>query len=65
MLGNDMIAKERVGDLLRQAEAERRSHQVTRSRAVHRRGGMRAAVGSVLAAMTPRRGHVAHPLTGR
>lgn len=65
MLGNDVISKERIADLLRAAEADRRSRPVAEFRAAKRRGHVRVALTSMWSVVTPTRRRAVHPVAGR
>ena len=65
MLGNDMIARERIADRLREAEAERRSRPLVEFRTARRQGWMRAAVAAVRSAVTLPKRRAVHPVAGR
>jgi hypothetical protein len=52
MIGNEM-ARERIADRLREAEAERRSRSFVDARAAGRRRRLHAAISAVRAVVTP------------
>ncbi|MGZ8637133.1 MAG: hypothetical protein ACXWX2_09195 [Actinomycetota bacterium] len=65
MLGNDVMAMERIADRLREAESERRSRPFTELRASARRRRLRAAIGAVRDALAPARHRRTDPVGGR
>ncbi len=53
MIGSEM-ARERISDRLREAEAERRSRPISEARAVERRSRLRASFGAVASRLVHR-----------
>ncbi len=53
MIGSEM-ARERIADRLREAEAERRIRSISEARAVERRSRLRAVFGAVAWRLVPR-----------